>query len=321
MVKVAEAIEYAHSQGVIHRDIKPSNILLDHDFSPFIADFGLARDKDENEITLTLDGEVLGTAAYMSPEQARGDAKAIHWTSDVYSMGVVLYKMLAGELPFHGNRRMMISQVLNDEPSSVRRLNEHVPRDLDTITLKAIAKEPKYRYATAREFADDLRRWLDNEPIVARRRQRLVGSENGTNGAPMVAALSATIALLLLVGTGLSITWAIREAGLREISNKNLSLATENRLQSDARLQKLFVQNGAERLAQSDPLTALAWFDVALNSPNHQHDLHRLRIGRTLAQLPILTHLWDAGKSQASSVQPGWQYYLGHYRRQPGVDY
>src|SRR5262249_32462468 len=132
-----------------------------------LMDFGLAK-RDAGEVAMTLDGQVLGTPAYMSPEQARGEASRVDGRSDVYSLGVVLYQLLTGEPPFRGTARMLLHQVLHDEPKPPRALNDRVPRDLETITLKAMRKEPGRRYATARELADDLRRFLDGAPIQAR---------------------------------------------------------------------------------------------------------------------------------------------------------
>jgi serine/threonine protein kinase len=147
--------------------VKPSNIMIGEDGTPCVMDFGLAK-REAGEITMTVKGQVLGTPAYMPPEQARGEGHAVDARGDVYSLGVVLYQLLTGELPFRGTQRMLLHQVLHDDPRPPRSLNDHIPRDLETITLKAMAKEPGRRYPTARELADDLRRWLKGEPIRAR---------------------------------------------------------------------------------------------------------------------------------------------------------
>lgn len=167
IAELAEILQYAHSHGVIHRDVKPSNVLVDREGRLHIMDFGLAK-RDTGDMTETPDGQVMGTPAYMSPEQARGETSGVDSRSDIYSLGVVLYEMLTSERPFQGNRRMLMVQLLDDEPRAPRQLNDKIPRDLETICLKAMAKSAARRYQTAAEFANDLRRFLNGDPILAR---------------------------------------------------------------------------------------------------------------------------------------------------------
>jgi len=168
ILRVAEAVQYAHEHGVIHRDLKPANILLDKHGMPQVVDFGLAK-QVETESGLTFTGQVLGTPSFMSPEQAAGKTTQVGPSADVYALGAVLYALLTGRPPFSAaSVTETLRQVQHDEPVRPRQLNSSLPRDLETICLKCLAKEPSKRYASAQEMVDELNRYLSGRSILAR---------------------------------------------------------------------------------------------------------------------------------------------------------
>jgi eukaryotic-like serine/threonine-protein kinase len=167
-LEAAEALEHAHQEGIIHRDIKPANLMVDAKGHLWVTDFGLARLKSDSGLTVS--GDLLGTLRYMSPEQASGKRVVIDGRTDIYSLGVTLYELLTLEPVFeHADRQELLRRIADEEPRPPRKLDASIPRDLDTILLRAIAKEPDGRYQTAQELADDLRRFLDDKPIRANR--------------------------------------------------------------------------------------------------------------------------------------------------------
>jgi serine/threonine protein kinase/Flp pilus assembly protein TadD len=196
IAKVARTVHYAHEHGILHRDIKPGNILLDQKGEPHLTDFGLARlVESESSVTQTLD--VLGTPSYMAPEQAVGNNAAVSGATDVYGLGAVFYQLLTGQPPFAGGATYQtIKLLLDTEPRPPRLVNPKIDRDLSTICLKCLEKDPKRRYSSARALAEDLERWLKHEPIQARHTGIFARGRKWVRRNPTSAALMASLVVL-----------------------------------------------------------------------------------------------------------------------------
>ena len=196
IAKVARTVHYAHEHGILHRDIKPGNILLDAKGEPHLTDFGLARlVESESSVTHTLD--VLGTPSYMAPEQAVGNNAIVSNVTDVYGLGAVLYQLITGQPPFAGGATYQtIKLLLDTEPRQPRLLNPKVDRDLSTICLKCIEKDPKRRYPSALTLAEDLDRWLKHEPILARHTGVLARGKKWVRRNPTSALLAGSLIAL-----------------------------------------------------------------------------------------------------------------------------
>jgi serine/threonine protein kinase len=250
---LARAIHFAHERGIIHRDLKPANVLLSENGVPKIADFGLAK-LLEREEALTSHGEILGTPSYMAPEQVRGLTDQISPATDVYSLGAILYETLTGRPPFKGTTPLStLEQVSSQEPLSPGKIQRNVPRDLETICLKCLEKEPARRYPTASELAEDLDRFLQGRPILARPTPTWDRMAKWARRRPGSAAAVAGLFTLsfLLLGGGVYYNRqlhrqmrAARNAEQNALEQRNLALKTLNRLVYDVQ----------EKLAQT-PVT------------------------------------------------------------------
>lgn len=234
---VAAAVGHAHAHGIIHRDLKPANILLTEDGQPKVADFGLARDLACEHVTRT--GFIAGTPCYMSPEQLSG-RRDLASTGDVWALGVILYEMLTGTVPFAGSDpTQILTNILRHDPVSPRQWQPHLPRDLETICLKCLQKEPHRRYASGLELADDLLRFLDGLPIHARPIGRWEKAIRWSRRNPLSAGLAVASATILVAATAVSLAFARHANIMWHTAEENAAAAAratvaEHKLREDA---------------------------------------------------------------------------------------
>jgi eukaryotic-like serine/threonine-protein kinase len=249
-IQAAEALAYAHAMGILHRDIKPSNLLVDSTGNLWVADFGLARLQDEPGLTRT--GEMLGTLRYMAPELVLGHQNVHDPRSDVYSLGATFYELLTNRPVFDGrNREDLLRQIAQEEPVAPCKLDPTIPRDLETIVLKAMDKEPERRYATAQQLADDLRRSLEDKPILARRPTLVERAAKWARRHRAVLEATVAVAFLALAIAAPLLWWEQRKTGQ---ANQGLRLAFEQAdlgFQEMIRLSDELTMKGMTRYAEA----------------------------------------------------------------------
>jgi WD40 repeat protein/tRNA A-37 threonylcarbamoyl transferase component Bud32 len=304
---VARAVHYAHLRGILHRDLKPSNILLDEHDVPYVTDFGLAKCVDRDS-GLTQTGLILGTPAYMAPEQVTGHHAEVTTAADVYGLGAVLYKLLTGRPPFRADSVYeTLRQVREQEPVSPRICVPRVDRDLEAICLLSLEKDPRRRYPSAEAMADDLERWLAGEPIAARPIGSMRRAWRWCARNRVVAGLSASVAALLVAVTAVATVSAFRQHTLAEKATASAKREHDARLLVDEsareirwRLVGMNVENGNRMIDVGDLTGALPWFAEALRLDRDEPGgaaTHRLRLGTILNQCPVIDRIFTHEKT------------------------
>ena len=254
--ELADALAYAHEQGIVHRDVKPQNVMLDTHDRVHLMDFGLAS-RQEEAARLTSDGAVMGTPSYMAPEQAAGQKGEAQPAADQYAVGVVLYELLTGRVPFEGPLPVVIHNAIHTEPDAPRTLRADIPRDLETICLKAMSKRPEGRYADCQALADDLRRWLEGEPISARRLSVRERATRWVKKEPKLSAAAALIALVLVVSVVLVSSAAGRANTSRRQAEKDAIDARTAEKRAEDALTEAREARAREEKAEGQTLGAL----------------------------------------------------------------
>jgi eukaryotic-like serine/threonine-protein kinase len=272
---LARGVAEAHRQGIVHRDLKPGNVLLAADGTPKVTDFGLAKSL-AGDSGLTQTGAIVGTPDYMAPEQAEGRAKEVGPLADVYALGAILYELLTGRPPFRGATVLeTLQQARTAEPVSPARLVPGLPRDVETIALKCLRKEPGRRYDSAAALAEDLRRFLGGEPIVARRVGPIERAWRWCRRHPVPASLAAAVVLVAALGLA-GVLWQWREAvKARDLASERAVAEAEARQEAETTLVDMYTASGIQAGDQGENARAALWFANAARRARADPDRQR----------------------------------------------
>ena len=296
LFEITEAIEYAHQQGILHRDLKPSNILIDQNGETHITDFGLAK-QVRKDGQLTDSGQLLGTPAYMPPEQAAGHREEFGPAMDVYSLGAILYELITGRPPFRAESTLeLIRQVLELDPIAPRLMNPQIPRDLETICLKCLAKDPRRRYRSAAALAADLDCWLHGRPIAARPVSSFERAWRWCRRKPAIAALSLAVTIAIITGTYTSWRYAIQaqhEAKTARTAQQHATRGFEQARESEKQ------ERQARKLAETAQTRALAGEKQARDEQRRaEENAEQAERNLYIANMFLANRHWQDGRPQ-----------------------
>jgi hypothetical protein len=283
---VADALQHAHEHGIVHRDLKPSNVMLDETGTPHLMDFGLAK-RAAAEVTMTMEGQIVGTPAYMSPEQAAGEGHWVDRRSDIYSLGVIMFELLTGELPYRGNAQMQVHQRLNEDAPDPRKLNRHIPRDLSTMCLKCLERAPGRRYQSAEELGEELRRYLSGRPIEARPISAPARALRWAQRKPLLATTAALVLFLAIAGPAAALYIERQRDRLEELVAEK-----DHLIEQSAEQKKADVRQIAELNTKLDAWEGRAnpWelWPPAANRPPRKDVLAQLQDHTSTTLMPLL---------------------------------
>lgn len=324
---IANAVHYAHEHGILHRDLKPSNVMIDANDQPWITDFGLAKGL-EGDSELTVTGQVVGSPNYMPPEQASGKRGTLSRRSDVYALGAILYHALTGRPPFLGEGMAeTLQRVLNEEPVSPRLLNSSVPRDLETVCLKCLEKEPGKRYATAQMLAEDFGRFLEGKPVLARPVSWLARTSRWCRRKPALASLIVAL-MVTIIGGFAAVLGQLHRARLAEWAARNnayvadMNLARQALEESNLGRARALLNRYAPTGKSENDLRGWEWRWLWQCSQTHERAtlagasnlVHSVAVssdGRWLAALSSrdALRLWDLASQQCVAARPDGSFY------------